>query len=840
MKARKPYSGTAVCTIISKNYLHFARTLMGRLSQIHPDWQRYVLLVDELHGEFDPSQEPFSVVDVADLQLPNPAQFLFRYTILEANTAVKPWLINWLFENHGVDRVVYLDPDIYVYRRLSEVEAALERGALMVLTPHLTAELNDRLRPDETDILRAGCYNLGFVALQRHPQLRRFLSWWQRHLEFDCTVEFERGLFVDQKWFDLVPALYDDIAVLKHPSYNVAYWNLLTRRVTRRGQEFLVNAQPLVFFHFSGLDPAKPHNLSKHQNRFRWKDLGHVRTLIKQYCALVKGNGLQTYRSLKYAFGFFSDGRPILDEQRRAYRKDPGVQRLLGDSPFETGSEYFKEKHAEPAPAAVPTEYSKEEHATPAPAAVPTMRRGVPVFRALRRLTRSQAARNIRRTLKPIVHLFPGGLRHRVKLHLKSLLGEGPAPAGEPGEPTAAVAAAVSTTPPTTSDGPPILRLTKLTEGLNIVGYLRSEHGIGESARLCALAAEAAGLSFSLHDYNAGNNSRIADRTWEAKICRVNEHEVNLFHVNADQMPLAYETLGADFFQDRYNIGFWHWELPEFPDQWCPNFRYVNEVWVPTEFVRRAISRKSPVPVYRMPHAVHFRVAAGLRRMERGLPEGRFLFLTMYDTHSVQARKNPQAVIAAFRQAFANPQDVALVVKINNPASYPQEVAALKAQLQAVPGIVVLDRILTRQQVYDLEALCDCYVSLHRSEGFGLGLAESMFLGKPVIGTHWSGNVDFMDADNSCPVDYRLITLDRDYGPYQQGQVWADPDVEQAAWYMRRVVTDASWRQAIAARGQYTIRTEFSPQVVGATYRQRLATLSRHRGKASLPETRVA
>src|SRR5262249_40358950 len=146
----------------------------------------------------------------------------------------------------------------------------------------------------------------------------------------------------------------------------------------------------------------------------------------------------------------------------------------------------------------------------------------------------------------------------------------------------------------------------------------------------------------------------------------------------------------------------------------------------------------------------------------------------------------------------------------------------LKARLRELPGIIVLDRILTRQQVYDLEALCDCYVSLHRSEGFGLGLAESMFLGKPVIGTNWSGNVDFMTPENSCPVGYRLRTLDQDYGPYRKGQVWADADVEHAAWYMKRIRADAAWSRLLAARGKETIRTQFSPRYVGNMYRKRL------------------
>jgi glycosyltransferase involved in cell wall biosynthesis len=292
-------------------------------------------------------------------------------------------------------------------------------------------------------------------------------------------------------------------------------------------------------------------------------------------------------------------------------------------------------------------------------------------------------------------------------------------------------------------------------------------------------------------------------------------------------MRLVHSTLGAAFFRGRYNIGFWHWELPEFPDSWLDGFKLVDEVWAPTEFVVESISRKSPVPVVRMPHAIQVQVDRSARRADFGLPDRPFLFLTMYDTHSFQARKNPAAVIEAFRQAFPNPGDVGLVVKINNPASKRQDLAALRAQLADVRGVTVIDRILTRQEVNDLENLCDCYVSLHRSEGFGLGLAESMYLGKPVIGTDWSGNRDFMDATNSCPVRCSLVRLDEDHGPYNRGQVWADPDIEHAAWYMRRILHERAWAQELAQRGQDTIRSRFSPQAVGRLYAERLSALAR-------------
>src|SRR5262249_28426384 len=153
----------------------------------------------------------------------------------------------------------------------------------MVLTPHLTGEQDDGRKPGERDILRAGCYNLGFLALSRHPHLENFLRWWQKRLEFGCQVDFAEGLFVDQKWIDLAPGLFEGVSVLRHPGYNVAYWNLAHRNLEQHGGDFLVNALPLAFYHFSGLNLDVPGTLSKHQDRFRLEDVPAVGELVRHY-----------------------------------------------------------------------------------------------------------------------------------------------------------------------------------------------------------------------------------------------------------------------------------------------------------------------------------------------------------------------------------------------------------------------------------------------------------------------------------------------------------------------------------------------------------------------------
>src|SRR6185503_6112602 len=137
----------------------------------------------------------------------------------------------------------------------------------------------------------------------------------------------------------------------------------------------------------------------------------------------------------------------------------------------------------------------------------------------------------------------------------------------------------------------------------------------------------------------------------------------------------------------------------------------------------------------------------------------------------------------------------------------------------------LLTETLSRQDVYELEAACDAFVSLHRSEGFGLGLAESMYLGKPVVGTNWSGNTDFMNHKNSCPVNYDLVVLDRDHGPYKKGQFWAEADVDHAAWYMKKLVDDRAFARQIGARAKAHLTDSFSPRAIGLKYLDRLRLL---------------
>ena len=374
--------------------------------------------------------------------------------------------------------------------------------------------------------------------------------------------------------------------------------------------------------------------------------------------------------------------------------------------------------------------------------------------------------------------------------------------------------------------------------GLNIAGFLTADLGLGESARCMVRAADAAGLPSALVPLKLHCKNRLGDPTYAARLQDDNPHDVNVVHIDPPAARDLDHHHGPAFRAGKYNIGYFAWELPEFPDAWTSAFDYFDEIWTPSDFVTAALVLKSPLPVLTMPHAISFArpletMGGALRpdsvaslRARLGLPAGKFLFLTLFDLNSYAERKNPRAVIAAFRLAALPAAGAALVIKVQNVAGNEAAFAALQASLADLPHTVLLSATLSRAEIYALEAACDCFVSLHRSEGFGLAVAEAMYLGKPVIATDWSATAEFVDASNGCPVRAPLVTLDRNHGPYGKGSTWADPDPAHAAEHMRRLFADPTLCATLGAAARATIEARFSPAVIGARYRRRLEAIA--------------
>lgn len=364
--------------------------------------------------------------------------------------------------------------------------------------------------------------------------------------------------------------------------------------------------------------------------------------------------------------------------------------------------------------------------------------------------------------------------------------------------------------------------------GVNLIAYIRASMGVGEAARGNAAALQASGLPFGIINYERGNPSRMDNLRWQHKEMARPAYQVNLIHINADHLPVVMKDLSQAWFRQRYNIGFWAWEMPEFPDRWLASFDQLDEIWVPSTYVNEAVAAKSPVPVITIPHVIDMDMESAQRysRDHFGIDAQAFVFVSMFDTHSVAQRKNPFGSILAFQQAFAaDDMTVQLVIKVNNADA--ASTAVLRDCIGNYRNILVLDQHFDRSQIDSLINCIDCYVSLHHAEGFGLGPAEAMALGKVALLTDWSGNTEYMTSDNCVPIRYTLKTLGKDYGPYEAHQHWAVADIGHAAQEMQDLAGNPARVAALGERARASIAETLSAQAIGERMRQRLRSIER-------------
>ena len=295
-------------TIVARNYLPLARTLCESFLEHHPLGHFFVLLVDEFEGEFDPDTEKFELIRLDALNLPGGDLFLYKYSILELSTAVKPFLMKYLIERYQLESLLYLDPDLYITAPLTDVYKALERSSI-ILTPHMfSPPPDDGKNPTERDIMLSGVYILGFLAVKNDSEVMAMLDWWSDRLATLCVVDLPNALFVDQRWMDLAPSYFNGVEILRDPSLNVAYWNLHERNMSIDGKSIYVNGTPLVFFHFSGFNPNKLDSLSKHQSRHCVNDSPALRAISEEYAERLLANGYQELSTIPVGFNMISNG----------------------------------------------------------------------------------------------------------------------------------------------------------------------------------------------------------------------------------------------------------------------------------------------------------------------------------------------------------------------------------------------------------------------------------------------------------------------------------------------------------------------------------------------------
>jgi len=755
-------------TICAANYLPFAQVLGNSFLDKNPNSTFSILVIDQHKVHY--SRIPrFNYFSPSDLDLPDQVfeNMTLYYTVTELATALKPSALKMLFKN-GSKNIVYLDPDIEVFDNLIELESELEKNSI-VLTPHSLQPIpRDGLRPTEADILSSGTFNLGFIALSYSDVSIALLDWWEERLRFDSISDPEEMLFTDQRWIDLVPS-YFPYSILDHPGYNVAYWNLHERQLSSHEGQVLVNGKTLKFFHFSGYRPETPWILSKYvANKPRVVISGDefLKNLCQRYGKLITDAGWQNEGALEYGYLRLGNGREIPSSLRRLYREDCIAAFKEGQT-LEPPSDWHS--------------WAK---------------------------TRSIESGNLSRILfslwksRPdLQRRFPDATGVEAE-HLQDWAKKHGVSEKVIDEDFIEIL---------NLNGQSIPKISSNKKGISVAGYLNGEFGLGQSARLILESSKLTTLPV------ATLNSR---RTTSRQSEKFTAEAENLIHpfiisiVNADQFKLWVEDIGRKNLNKSRIVGVWAWETEDFPKNMHDAFEYVDEIWAVSNFVKAAIAKHTKKPIYVFPTPVLKPVVLDkLNREQISLSDSAVYNLFIFDYLSVFNRKNPLGVVNAHKLAFPNEDGPTLVIKSTNGDSDAINREKLRFAIQNRKDILLIENYMSREQLTALINECSTYISLHRSEGYGLTMAEAMSLGKPVVATGYSGNLDFMNNHNSKLIPFKMVKIGPNSFPYLSESSWAEPDVEVAAQEIRQLHLDKFSREKLGQIASETILSTFTLQI---------------------------
>jgi glycosyltransferase involved in cell wall biosynthesis len=356
--------------------------------------------------------------------------------------------------------------------------------------------------------------------------------------------------------------------------------------------------------------------------------------------------------------------------------------------------------------------------------------------------------------------------------------------------------------------------------GVNFIGYSKGELGLGQAMRSMAFAAKAALIPLVVRQFKVKITSEQSNNALDADVRDRCQYPINLICVNPDMLYRLPLWVTYPEWTKTYNIGYWFWELENFPQAWQYATHMVDEIWVATEFIAEAM-RKSGKKVVKIPFPLEFDLPPEhLNKEYFGLNSKEFTFIFSFDFNSIPERKNPEATIKAFKKAFpVGNHAVRLILKTMNGIHYSPLRKNLEALIDQDPRIEIRDEHLTQDEMRGLIRSADCYISLHRTEGLGLGLAEAMYMGKPAIATGYSGNSEFMNSANSMLIPYKLIPVPAGTYPNGENQWWAEPDIEVASEKMRQIASNNALGMELGYKAAIYMREQHSYLKVGKVVR---------------------
>jgi glycosyltransferase involved in cell wall biosynthesis len=373
--------------------------------------------------------------------------------------------------------------------------------------------------------------------------------------------------------------------------------------------------------------------------------------------------------------------------------------------------------------------------------------------------------------------------------------------------------------------------------GVNVLGHFCYPSGLQQAALTMKSAAELVDIGTAARDVPSGVATELEPRD---KWLGLEIYPVTLFCVApVPHFATCYTRAGLQPRQDVYRIASWYWELESVPETWKEYAEFIDEIWAPTPFVANALRATMPVPVIEMLPGVSIGEIEEVSRVSLGIASDVFLFLFMFDMCSEMERKNPIGLMRAFRLAFSRHEKAILLIKTTRAKTDAEGWERLQAMAREC-DVLLLDELSSRARAYGFISACDCFVSLHRSEGFGLGLAEAMLLEKPVIATNYSGNLSFMNSENSRLVSYDLIPIEKSGPIYKAGNRWACPSEEHAAGLMRQVFDHPMEARHRAVRARQEVSGALSLQSAGRRIESRLQEIVRQREGRGMSKIEVS
>jgi glycosyltransferase involved in cell wall biosynthesis len=784
-----------VCTIVDRGSLACVHVLTATLRRYHPDLSLTALLLDA---------EPDATAPIAGVRIVGLDSIAEEEggLLAAANApgalpmAVLPYLVSDVLRS-GAPSVLYVNAGQRVLGPLTRLLDMLEKHSVALVTRAGPGNTTARAFADDPT---RGLYSRHILAFGAGSPADDLLAAWPRCFR----TAGDDGAAAVRRWLDGIPAFHQQVGVLRDPIFALDAWSLADLSasgadVRLDGEEGLnVGGRFARLLDLTELDPRSP---------AMWLGAGGVGPDL----APALGALVERHAEELLAAGWDADRRHPIPYQHLAdgLRLTSTVRSLLGDaiserkvtcSPFTaSGRAEFYEYLSQPGDRGRAAGLSRLHMA---------------IWRA-----RPDLRSGYR-------HLDgPDGAGFAGWLCVHGAEQEGLVPELLPPAPELAY-----------RDADAHVQESQPRWGVNVVGFFTAELGVGEAARLLVAGLDAdeipalpiQGRLMPPSRQGSGFSYATPDEA---------AYPVNLLCINGDGIPVFAREAGRSFFEDRYSIALWWWEAGEPPTSWKEAYGFVDEVWVGSQYVYDLLAPVSPLPVVRIRLPVVEPEVAARTRSQLGLPEDGFLFLCVHDYHSVAARKNPVGVVEAYRRAFPEPSAPRLVLKSINAHTDPTEHARVLLAARDRPDITLIDDYASNSEKNAMIAAADCFVSLHRSEGFGIPLAEAMLLEKPVIATRYGGSLEFMTDENSYLVNWTSVAVGEGAYPYSPEAVWAEPDLDHAASLMRNVFESQAEARQKGQTARRDVLKRHSPAVAGAIMGQRLSIVHEmlaERGERSL------